>query len=623
MANPFLETTVAAIRWKHAVDSRFDHSGRWKGAVVPGVADDAIVKAIGPAFTVTAVKDETVKSIQTGANATLVVAGNPSQRIVFSATDGTGSGRNAGSIIVGENSTLLIGGEMRNTGAIDLRYMRFPSVLEIATSGATLSGGGQVNLSIHHRTGSQNFIYGSTPTATLINIDNTISGSGFLGAGKMNLVNEDRGVIDANGAYGLAIRTTDMITNAGTIEATNGSRMSLQSSVNNTGGLIRASERATLEFDDAGVTFGGVVLASSDATILIAGGTISGATLSTTNAGVIETNGSAEFDGATAAVRNTGRLLVGGIVALRLKGSIVNSGEIDLNGKYLNSVKSIALDNTNVTLSGGGAVNLGNTGQNMVMGETPMDTLVNVDNTIAGSGHLGDGQMGLVNESAGVIVADKAASLLIDTGGGAIVNAGAIEATGVGVAVVAGAISNTGVLAVDGGALTVEGDVSGAGSADIGGGVLSFGSAFAENVAFTGGRGTLSLTQSQTYSGTVSGFAVDGSSLLDLRDIAFTGADEASYSGTTSGGVLTLSDGTHTANITLAGDFLGTTFVGSSDGHGGTDIIAQNTKGGPAEVDAFVSAIAGFGAPSGQAVHFHEALTARAYTLIAPRAAMA
>src|SRR4029077_1948201 len=39
------------------------------------------------------------------------------------------------------------------------------------------------------------------------------------------------------------------------------------------------------------------------------------------------------------------------------------------------------------------------------------------------------------------------------------------------------------------------------------------------------------------------------------------------------GGTLTVSDGTHTAKITLLGDYSLSTFTPSSDGHGGTSVV--------------------------------------------------
>jgi hypothetical protein len=44
------------------------------------------------------------------------------------------------------------------------------------------------------------------------------------------------------------------------------------------------------------------------------------------------------------------------------------------------------------------------------------------------------------------------------------------------------------------------------------------------------------------------------------------------YSGDASGGTLTVTDGMHKANIALIGNYLASSFVPSSDGHGGTMI---------------------------------------------------
>ena len=45
------------------------------------------------------------------------------------------------------------------------------------------------------------------------------------------------------------------------------------------------------------------------------------------------------------------------------------------------------------------------------------------------------------------------------------------------------------------------------------------------------------------------------------------------YSGDASGGTLTVTDGSHTAQIALLGNYLASTFVASSDGHGGTMVV--------------------------------------------------
>ena len=70
-----------------------------------------------------------------------------------------------------------------------------------------------------------------------------------------------------------------------------------------------------------------------------------------------------------------------------------------------------------------------------------------------------------------------------------------------------------------------------------------------------------------------------GHDTIDFTDIDPTKAQAASYSGDTSGGTLSVTDGTHTVNIALLGNYLASTFVASSDGHGGTNIIEHTPTG--------------------------------------------
>jgi hypothetical protein len=90
-------------------------------------------------------------------------------------------------------------------------------------------------------------------------------------------------------------------------------------------------------------------------------------------------------------------------------------------------------------------------------------------------------------------------------------------------------------------------------------------------VAFLGTSGTLLLDPSSDFTGTVSGMS--GQDMIDFSDIKFITPQAPSYSGNSSGGTLTVSDGSHTANIALLGNYLASTFAASSDGHGGTSVI--------------------------------------------------
>ncbi len=172
-------------------------------------------------------------------------------------------------------------------------------------------------------------------------------------------------------------------------------------------------------------------------------------------------------------------------------------------------------------------------------------------------------------------------------------NNGNLEYAGAGRLFVQTALVNNGALVIDSGMVTLESAtvVSGTGNVLIAGGTL-VASAFNQAVTFQG-AGTLILDQSQSYTATVSGFSTVGANFLDLGDIGFVGPNQASFAGTAISGVLTVSDGTHTAHISLAGDYLSSTFVCASDGHGGV-IIHDPTQGAgaPASPHGLVAAMA-------------------------------
>jgi len=177
--------------------------------------------------------------------------------------------------------------------------------------------------------------------------------------------------------------------------------------------------------------------------------------------------------------------------------------------------------------------------------------------------------------------------------------------------------------------LAASSPITGSGVFDIGGGTLDATGGFVHSVTFTGSGGVLELAQSQGYTGTITGFSTVGSTSLDLGDIGFVNSAEAAYSGTKTSGVLTVTDGTHTAKIRLKGDYLNSTFIASSDGHGGTDVVDPKTKTdvGPVQMGlahVFIAAIASLGDSAALAcVHTGPAWPARELTLAGPRVAAA
>ena len=271
----------------------------------------------------------------------------------------------------------------------------------------------------------------------------------------------------------------------------------------------------------------------------------------------------------TPTTTNTGDIVVADSAMLALGGTVHNTGTIALNSTGDNTDLEIAGQRD--VFSGGGQITLSGTGQNVIYGATASTTLRNVDNTISGAGMIGNGAMTLVN--GGTIDGNQPSGLVIDTGSGIIVNSGIIETTAGGSLTVDSAVANFGSLLADGGKLTLNGDVSGSGSATISkSSTLDYGSASSENTSFArGASGTLALAQSTTFTGSISGFGRRDN--LDLMDISEGSAtlDYAENRGGI-GGRLTVSDGTHTAILTLFGQYSAAGFHSESDPSGGAII---------------------------------------------------
>jgi hypothetical protein len=287
----------------------------------------------------------------------------------------------------------------------------------------------------------------------------------------------------------------------------------------------------------------------------------------------------------------------GGVVAnganVTLAGAEVIHGSLTLNGA------AVTVAATNASIGGGGTLVLSDSATNVIEGATASATLNVTSGAIRGAGDIGDGQMSLWVGASGIVHANGSVALILDTGGNSIVNHGLIEATGAGGLTITGAISNGGELAALGGNLTVDGAVNGGGNVRVSGGTADFAVAFSQNVTF-GTTGMLELGQAHAYHGTITGLSHTGANSLDLRDIAYGGSTIASFSGSTASGVLTVTDGTHTARIKLAGNYLKSGFTLSSDGGGGTKVVDPTA---PSDVaHALSAAMAGFSPTSGAAV---------------------
>ena len=75
-----------------------------------------------------------------------------------------------------------------------------------------------------------------------------------------------------------------------------------------------------------------------------------------------------------------------------------------------------------------------------------------------------------------------------------------------------------------------------------------------QSVTFAGTTGTLILENSTAFTGEVSGLS--GSDAIDLADVSYGPNTTATFLGNATGGTLTITNGTQTANIALQGDYL-------------------------------------------------------------------
>jgi hypothetical protein len=270
----------------------------------------------------------------------------------------------------------------------------------------------------------------------------------------------------------------------------------------------------------------------------------------------------------TPVMSNTGSMVLSDGAMLPLSGDVHNSGTIALESA--GSDTNLLLIGKGITLDGGGHVTLSDSSANVISGTGAAVTLTNVDNTISGAGQLGAGQMELVNH--GTIIADGVNSLLIDTGANIVFNYGTLEAAGSGGLHIAGVVSNSGTLWANGAELVIHGDVSGDGSGLISGtGTLEFGGASSAHTVFAAdAAGLLKLDDVLDFSGDITGF--NGDDKLDLGDINFGGTLSFNYTADDSGngGKLSVTDGAHTASISLSGQYDGAGFHATSDGGSGT-----------------------------------------------------
>uniref|UniRef100_UPI00035EE7C8 beta strand repeat-containing protein n=1 Tax=Pseudomonas mandelii TaxID=75612 RepID=UPI00035EE7C8 len=277
---------------------------------------------------------------------------------------------------------------------------------------------------------------------------------------------------------------------------------------------------------------------------------------------------------------NSGTLTIADGAIMPFGGSIHNSGTIELGSA--GSATSLEVLFRGATLTGGGQVLLSDNAQNVIFGGSADTVLTNVDNRISGAGQLGAGQMVLIN--SGLIMASGLNSLVLDTGTHTITNSGVLESTGPGGMTVASTVENTGHLWANGGDLRLLADVTGDGSATIdGNATLTFSGAAHGSVAFHGeGAGTLVIAQAET-AGSLSGIlGLESDDMLTFGNLAFGANTQLSYNASASGagGLLTVDDGVHRAEVNLLGHYSAEDFQVTDGGAAGTQVSYHGESSG-------------------------------------------
>ena len=152
------------------------------------------------------------------------------------------------------------------------------------------------------------------------------------------------------------------------------------------------------------------------------------------------------------ALINSGTFNVGDAGTLVLGGAVVsNAGSIDLGNGSGATLLIDTASGGSVTLSGGGRITLSSGTTDTIRAGGSGVTLINKNNTITGGGAIGVGDEDLTLVNSGTIDANVSGShLLLETGSNTITNAGTLEATAHGILVIESNVANLGTIEASG-----------------------------------------------------------------------------------------------------------------------------------------------------------------------------
>ena len=440
-----------------------------------------------------------------------------------------------GTMNIANNQTLTVMGDLFNqSNTINLNATSLAANLRFSGT-VNLSGGGTVQLS----NDSGNQLIGQS-AGVLNNIDNLITGSGTIGtSSSLQVING--GVIEADQSTPLTLIGSPGFTNNNMIRAIDGATLNLSfGTFDNQLGEISATNGSTIALGTSTVQ-GGLLKADASSIITVVNSTL---------------------DGTTSVLTMDGTTTVGNNQTLTLKGDIRNkSNTILLNATSLTS--NVRIDGR-VNLEGGGSVVMGNDTGNRIYGQNGAH-LINVNNSIMGSGNFGLNTMQVTNQ--GMIHANQTVGMTLDPNSNGFLNdfGGTIRVSSPGgMNFAAGGHVNRGSIQVDPGrTLTINGGanfVNDGGNVDIGAGstVIVTGN-YTQDGGITNNNGTLTSSLLNDFNGgTLTGNAiVNGDSDFDAA---------ATIAAGNSAGIINFFD-----ELTMGGTFeieLGGTLV---------DGVSQNT----------------------------------------------
>ncbi len=574
-------------------------------------------------------------------DATLTVDADQTLTLQGGATVIGGTVSNFGTVAIeGASEVTLDGVTVTGTGTIQVdRAVPTTSTPLVLEDGTTITDGklkvGTVGV-VAVKTAK-----GATLNDVAVTNDNSIEvfAASVLALGSGTIIDNTKGIItvDGTGALTLSQATIDGGTIndystppsgsviAGDIDVTGSSTIS-NAHLNN--GRVTIGNNATLTLDGTTVTGTTFADTADGAVIQIDGGTtltldqvaINGGTINDFStppsgsviAGDIDITGSSSISNA---YLNNGQVTIGANQTLTLDNDTItgthfvdtaDAAVIQIDGGTTLKLDQVIIDGGTIndfsTLPSGSMI----AGDIDVIGSSTIShaqlnygnvtiesgmTLTLDGDTVTGTAFAGVATGSIIHVDGGDTLALNSATV---SGGGVTIGTDALVKTSGDVTLTNTSVTNDGTIEITSGTLKITGSVASSGPDASGsikidsGAVLDLDGSDTQNIVFAGANAELKIDAS-SFGGSISGLAATDE--IDLSTIGFGPGTTGTYSG----GVLTITDGTHSISMTLTGDYSDAHFAGSSDGHGGTLITLNANDDAPAFDSADTTQIAKVG----------------------------